>query len=55
LEAMRDALLNSATWADLLPNILALLGFCVLLFPLSLLVFRFAVHKARVDGSLAHY
>ncbi len=55
LEAMRDALLNSATWADLMPNILALLGFCVLLFPLSLLVFRFAVHKARVDGSLAHY
>ena len=55
LEAMRDALLNSATWADLMPNILVLLGFCVLLFPLSLLVFRYAVHKARVDGSLAHY
>jgi len=55
LEAMRGALLNRASWADLMPNLLVLAGFCVVLFPLSLLVFRYAVHRARVDGSLAQY
>lgn len=55
LEVMRGALLHRASWADLLPDMLALSLFCVLLLPLSLVVFRAAVHRARVDGSLAHY
>jgi len=55
LEAMRGALLDGAGWVELALNMLILAAFCLLLFPLSLVVFRFAVHKARVNGSLTHY
>jgi ABC-2 type transport system permease protein len=55
LQAMRGALLLGATWNQLAPDILALVLFCVVLFPLALLVFRYAVDRARAEGSLAHY
>lgn len=55
LEAMRQALLNNASMQELWPDIAALIVFCVLLVPLSLLSFRVAVHRAKIDGSLAHY
>jgi hypothetical protein len=35
---------------------LAILGFfCLALLPLSLLAFRLAVRRVKVDGSLTHY
>ena len=52
---MRLALLTGASWSTLAPDLLALLLFCVLLFPLSLVAFRYAVERARQEGSLAHY
>ncbi len=55
LNAMRLALLGGASWAELAPDLLALLLFCIVLFPLSLLMFRYAVQRARMEGSLAHY
>lgn len=55
LRAMRGALLAGASWADLVPDLLALSLFCLVLLPLSLLVFRFAVDRARAEGTLAHY
>lgn len=55
LRAMRAALLNGAGWAELAPDLGALALFCLILFPLSLLIFRFAVEQARADGSLTHY
>lgn len=55
LRAMRGALLLGATWNQLAPDILALVLFCVILFPLALLVFRYAVDRARAEGTLAHY
>lgn len=55
LNAMRRALLTGASWRDLAPDLLILSAFAVLLFPLSLLIFRYAVQRARADGSLAHY
>ncbi len=55
LEAMRKALLSSATFAELLPEILALCVFSVILLPLSLYIFYFSVRKAKIDGSLTHY
>jgi ABC-2 type transport system permease protein len=55
LEAMRQALLNNASFGDLLPDMAALAIFCLILVPASLLIFRYAVHRAKVDGSLAHY
>ncbi len=55
LRAMRLALLSGAGWGELAPDLLALLLFCLLLFPLSLLLFHYAVEQARADGSLTHY
>jgi ABC-2 type transport system permease protein len=52
---MRLALLQGASFSELRGDILALGVFCVLLLPLSLLVFGFAVRLARNDGSLTHY
>lgn len=55
LRALRLALLTGASWQTLTPDLLALLGFGVVLFPLSLLCFRLAVERARLDGTLGHY
>ncbi|MFQ5401033.1 MAG: ABC transporter permease [Anaerolineae bacterium] len=55
LRAMRMALLNGVSWDVLASDLLALALFCAVLFPLSLVVFRFAAERARKDGSLAHY
>ena len=55
LRAMRLALLQGASWRELGPDLLALAIFAVVLFPISLFVFRYAVDRARKEGSLAHY
>lgn len=55
LRAMRLALLQGASFAALLPDILALALFGALFLPLSLVAFRYAVQRARIDGSLTHY
>lgn len=54
LDVTRSALLDGAGWGDLAPDLLALAAFC-LLYPVSLVIFRAAVRKARADGSLTHY
>lgn len=53
--AMRDMILNGAGLRDVLPDVIVLLGFCVILLPLSLVLFRAAVNQARREGSLTHY
>lgn len=55
VRAMRLSLLAGASWAKIAPDLAILLGFIIVLFPLSLLVFHRAVEQARHDGSLAHY
>ncbi len=55
LDAMRLALLQGASLNELLPQILALCTFSVILLPSSLIAFRFAVQRAKVEGSLTHY
>ncbi|MGH2537282.1 MAG: ABC transporter permease [Candidatus Promineifilaceae bacterium] len=55
VNAMRLALLSGATWRELAPDLLILAGYALVLFPLSLLVFRLAVERARHDGSLTHF
>ncbi|MBS1250919.1 MAG: ABC transporter ATP-binding protein NatA [Chloroflexi bacterium] len=55
LRGMRLALLEDAGLGALKLDLLALLGFCVALLPLSLAAFRYAVGKAKMDGSLTHY
>jgi ABC-2 type transport system permease protein len=55
LRAMRLALLQGASIAQLVPDLLVLAGFSAILMPLSLVVFRWAVYRAKIDGSLTHY
>ncbi len=55
LRAMRLSLLEGAPWRVVAPDLLALGLFAILLFPLSLWGFRYAVERAREEGSLAHY
>ncbi|MBN1667099.1 MAG: ABC transporter permease, partial [Anaerolineales bacterium] len=55
LRAMRLALLQGAGWQTLQLDLFVLAFFAVILLPLSLAAFRYAVRRARQDGSLAHY
>ncbi len=55
VRAMRLSLLAGASWSELRQDLLVLLGFAIVLFPTSLIVFRYAVERSRRDGSLTHY
>jgi ABC-2 type transport system permease protein len=55
LEAMRKALLLGAPITSLLSELLILGVFCCVLLPLSLYCFRYAVNRAKIEGSLSHY
>jgi len=55
LSGMRKSLLASASLAQVLPDIAALALFDILLVPLSLVAFRWAVRKAKKDGTLSHF
>lgn len=55
LEGMRGALLMGCSFTALGPNILGLGIFSLVMVPLSILSFRFAVNRAKRDGSLTHY
>ena len=55
LRAMRLALLKGYGFATLAPDILALGFFVVLIIPFSLWSFKYAVKRAKIDGSLGTY
>jgi ABC-2 type transport system permease protein len=55
LEGMRLALLKGASFYQLLPSILSLLGFTAVLMPISIYSFQYAIRLAKRDGSLTHY
>ena len=55
LEGIRKSLLTEITLNDLLPEIISLLVFSLLLWPISIILFNTAVKKARMDGSLSHF
>jgi len=55
LEGMRLAVLKGYSIMQLLPYILALLVFSIIMIPLSILIFTFAVRKAKTDGTLTQY
>ncbi|MFO7865790.1 MAG: ABC transporter permease [Candidatus Aminicenantes bacterium] len=55
LKGLRASLLTETGFFQILPHITALLIFSVILFPLSLIMFRLALKKAKKDGSLTHY
>ena len=55
LRAMRHALLQGYPLSDLLPDILALVLFSAVMLPFSIITFRYAVSRAKIDGSLTQY
>ena len=55
IEAVRLAVFNGYSTAELVPYLGALLAFAAVLLPLSLSLFQLAAHRAKVEGSLAHY
>jgi ABC-2 type transport system permease protein len=55
LRGMRHALLQGYSLEALSLDILALIVFSVLLLPLGMICFRYAVKKAKMDGSLTQY
>lgn len=55
IEAARLFLLQGYSVAELLPELSTLLLFGLILLPLSLFIFHFAMSRARMEGSLAHY
>ena len=55
LNAMRLALLQGYSLEALAPDILALMLFSVVMLPFSIMAFRYAVRRAKVDGSLTQY
>ena len=55
LKAMRKALFQGATLAEIALQIIVLLLFCLILMPLSLMSFNRSVRKARSAGTLTHF
>ena len=55
LRAMRLAVLQGYSLRALAPDMLVLTLFSAVLFPLSMVAFRLAVRKARMDGSLTQF
>ena len=55
LEGMRAALLGHATMAELWPAIRALLGFALVLLPVSFAAFSFALRRTKITGTLSHF
>jgi ABC-2 type transport system permease protein len=54
LQGMRQALLAGAGMVELWPSLRALLLFCLVLLPLSGLIFAWAVRQTKVTGTLTH-
>jgi ABC-2 type transport system permease protein len=52
---MRLALLKGYSLSELMPNILALVIFSIFILPLSILIFGYAVRRAKIDGTLTQY
>jgi ABC-2 type transport system permease protein len=55
LDAMRLAMLKGASLFEVRTDILVLLGFSLVLTPLAFLVFRKALKRAKIEGSLIQY
>lgn len=54
-EAVRGALLEGASWAQLAPDLLALGVFAAILLPAGLAGARFAIERAKREGTLVQY
>jgi ABC-2 type transport system permease protein len=55
LDAMRMALLEGLSMREVSGKLLILTGFVVVLLPLSLAIFSWALRRARLEGTLSFY
>jgi ABC-2 type transport system permease protein len=55
LEGMRLSLLQGIGMKGLLPNLIPLFVFVIVLMPMSLVIFKYALKKAKINGSLIQY
>jgi len=55
LEGMRAALLQDASLASLWPSLRSLLLFALVLLPVSLAVFSWALRRTKITGTLTHF
>ncbi len=55
LKALRQSLLSNAGFGDIQPHLLFLLGFSVVIWPVGIFAFKFALKRSQIDGSLSHY
>lgn len=55
LRGLRHALLAGHTFSALMPDILVLCGFCFILVPLAIWVFKQGLKHVKIDGSLVYY
>jgi ABC-type multidrug transport system ATPase subunit/ABC-type multidrug transport system permease subunit len=55
LQAMRMVMLKGKGLGEIAPEIISLALFCFVLLPISLRTLRYAVRRAKREGSLTHY
>lgn len=55
LKAIRLALLKSASFTELIPEIGALCIYCFVLLPISLWTLNYAIKRSKREGTLTHY
>ncbi|GIW46952.1 MAG: transport permease protein [Deltaproteobacteria bacterium] len=55
LEGMRLALLKGYSLSMLMPNIAPLVIFSVIMLPISIMAFGYAIKRAKIEGTLTHY
>ncbi|MCB4757581.1 MAG: ABC transporter permease [Elusimicrobia bacterium] len=55
LQALRQSFLANAGFEQITPHLLFLLIFSILIWPVGILAFKFALKKSQTDGSLGHY
>ena len=54
-DALRCTMLQSASFTDVGQDLLTLAGFTVVLLPVGLVAFRYAIRWAKIDGSLSQF
>ncbi len=55
VRAVRELLLADAGWRDVVPEFVVLVGFTVVLLPLSVGLFRYCLRTAKAEGILGSY
>lgn len=55
IEAIRLTILQGASLQEIAPQLIALAAYTAVVMPLSIMSFKYAMRRVRIEGSLAHY